>query len=459
MWSDFQHVLKNQKVDKACEKFIILRYVSWPDMLSSFVVKVWSPRLVYNKFLLQGSSTNSTACAGGIQMWLLCDLPGGGAGKLMKIGGYFRWHVLIFGKLEAIFHWPVLIYVHGPLNFEAKNSDETQSKPQRSRVAPKGLLDQNGWAWKNRLSKSGKRVIYHIPWLNIYVDLTFAKTHNFLVPWWYDNMIVCWKCSLLGDGRCESHQSWLRSQWKRVRMWEYCHAGMSAPRLDGRNPNQSVTTTSQWNPQLMALLGEVASTCRKESNSGYVPKKENMPACWQVLKALFASYLFHPVPNHQSNLCFRFTRKLQCPECEAEKHPSTTCTEKNSCWVEVWVFPEVSFPETWFCWPKWPGPNCGVFFYAVGYPTRKTLEFGTMFWDTGKSQRCGNLTGTTLNASHSGSKRATPAVSGSPNCCNKRNMKHDLQTYSSIINIPKIVHKRLCLKALESRISHFLNKW
>ncbi len=165
-----KHVLKNQKVDKACEKFIILRYVTWPDMLSSFVVKVWSPRLVYNKFLLQGSSTNSTACAGGIQMWLLCDLPGGGAGKLMKIGGYFHWHVLIFGKLEVIFHSPVLIYVHGPLNFGAKNSDETQSKPQRSRVAPKGLLDQNGWAWKNRLSKSGKR------WSIIFHDLTSTLT-------------------------------------------------------------------------------------------------------------------------------------------------------------------------------------------------------------------------------------------------------------------------------------------
>ena len=43
------------------------------------------------------------------------------------------------------------------LEWGAKNSDETQSKPQRSRVAPKGLLDQNGWAWKNRWSKSGKR--------------------------------------------------------------------------------------------------------------------------------------------------------------------------------------------------------------------------------------------------------------------------------------------------------------
>ena len=251
-------------------------------------------------------------------------------------------------------------------------------------------------------------------------------------------MIVCWKCSLLGDGRCESHQSWLRSLWKRVRMWEYCHAGMSAPRVffvwsSGGwsrhiHGNQSVTRTSQWDPQLMALLGEVASRCRRESNSGYVPKKK-IP-CWQVLKALFASYLFHPVPEPSIKLMFQIYKE-NC-SVQSVKWRNTRRKKLLLLGWSLGMFPEVSFPEVLdFVDQNGQVQNCGVFFSMLwaSYPTRKTLEFGTMFWDTGKSQRCGNLTGTTLNASHSGSKRATPAVSGSPNCCNKRTMKHDLQTY------------------------------
>ncbi len=272
--------------------------------------------------------------------------------------------------------------------------------------------------------------------------------------------------SVMGDVNLTNHDSGANGKgwgcesiamraWVRHGFFSYGQAG------DGRNPDQSVTRTSQWDPQLMALLGEVASTCRKESNSGYVPKKKicqhadkYSKRCLQVtFSILFLTINQTYVSDLQENCSVQSVKRRNTRlQLVLKKTPVGL---KFGCEVHIlWlkkkrVFPEVSFPETWFCWPKWPGPNCGVF-------SRKTLEFGTMFWDTGKSQRCGNLTGTTLNASHSGSKRATPAVSGSPNCCNKRNMKHDLQTYISIINIRKIVHKRLCLKALESRISHFL---
>lgn len=89
-------------------------------------------------------------------------------------------------------------------------------------------------------------------------------------------------------------------------------------------------------------------------------------------------------------------------------------------------------------------------------PTRCS-NFGAvaMFWDTGKSQRCGNLTGTTLNASHSGSKRATLAVSGSPNA---ETWNHGFCKYiGSITKIAKIVDKPSFLKGSRiSKISHFL---
>lgn len=165
-----------------------------------------------------------------------------------------------------------------------------------------------------------------------------------------------------------------RSPWKRVKMWEYCHAGMSAPPVfssgDARGlvgtsivcnvfrwnidalefwsicglglfsndtsssqkndismDHQSVTTTSQWDPQLMALLGEVASTCC----SGYVPKKK----IWQLTSSQSADCKLAFPSCSQLSIKLMFQIYINCSV--KWRNKSTDYCYSCSC-VEVRVF-------------------------------------------------------------------------------------------------------------------------
>lgn len=189
--------------------------------------------------------------AGGIQMRLLCGLPGG-SWKIERgcshgsVENALQMKGVTTVKRKPIFHWTMSMWGRvfsldmsyflfmsssiGSWKFWWNPILSSKISVGSGRdCGSKMCLSLKKWPVKKR-NKSrpvqkcdeihGKRWLiswYYFNNIYRYGDLRFAKH----VGWGNVDF------SVIGDH--ESHQSWLRSQWKRVKMWEYCHAGMSAP--------------------------------------------------------------------------------------------------------------------------------------------------------------------------------------------------------------------------------------
>lgn len=154
----------------------------------------------------------------------------------------------------------------------------------------------------------------------------------------------------------------------------------------------------------MALLGEVASTCC----SGYVPKKK----IWQLTSSQSADCKLAFPSCSQLSIKLMFQIYINCSV--KWRNKSTDYCYSCSC-VEVRVFGTCCIQINRMFPVMFPGSFLKYFLFLKKKAKIYAMPKKTHEMSPENPNKCGNLpTGTTLNASHSGSKRVTPAVSGSP---------------------------------------------
>ena len=266
----------------------------------------------------------------------------------------FSWKTMImWGRVYSCIDMSVF-FVHDLFNRELKILMKPNPKLKdlgwMRDCGSQNVVELEKWPVKKRKQVSTFSKVWWDSWKRVISDPSYSiipstltqSSQKLTTSWCVDSMFLIWNIySLLklvmGDMNLTNHDC--RSLWKRVRMWEYCHAGMSAPPFvsygqagDGRNlnhlqsfhvkhrcfgtlkhcglglfsndteaaksrhihGNQSVTTTSQWDPQLMALLGEVASTYTRygcDPFRKHVDCKLPFPSCSQLsIKLMFQIY-------------------------------------------------------------------------------------------------------------------------------------------------------------------------